>query len=294
MDCSIIIVNYNTFELTKNAIESIFNKTVLLKYEVLLVDNASPDNSGSQLKEYFGNSITFIQSNSNIGFGRANNLGINMAKGRNILFLNSDTLLINNAIKILSDSLDNNSETGICCGNLYTVDLAPTVSHFFIYYSLMYELNNLSFGLIARLKYGRNRYFNHSNNNIEVGHVLGADMMIKREVLNKTGAFDPDFFMYCEETDLNYRVKKAGYKTYNIPEAKIIHFEAQSSRIGAERQIRWDNSKKIYYKKREQNKIGYQIVLFFMKLNYLEKIVYNFLTRNKLMCRICIDSYRHI
>ena len=108
VDVSIIIVSYNTAELLENCINSIVEKTQNISYEVIVVDNDSCDNSISLLYEKF-DWVKVIVSKKNLGFGRANNLGIEVASGRNILFLNSDTILINNAIKILSDFLDGNN-----------------------------------------------------------------------------------------------------------------------------------------------------------------------------------------
>ena len=123
MDVSIIIINYNTLDMTRACIDSIFEKTSSLDFEVILVDNNSKDNS----KDFFEKDkrIIYVYNNDNLGFGVANNVGLKFAKGRNILFLNSDTLLVNNAIKILSDYLDGNSDVGACGGNLYNKDMTP-------------------------------------------------------------------------------------------------------------------------------------------------------------------------
>ena len=103
MDVSVIIVNYNTLELTKNTIESVFEKTIEVSYEIILVDNASTDGSVEFFENNYKDKIILIKNNENLGFGRANNKGIEIAKGKYIFLLNSDTLLINNAIKILFD-----------------------------------------------------------------------------------------------------------------------------------------------------------------------------------------------
>jgi len=105
MDVSIIIVNYKTFAYTKDAIASVFEKTEDVAYEVIVVDNNSPDGSGKEIQEYFNDKITFIQSPENLGFGRANNLGAKCSNGKYLFFLNPDTILLNNAPKILFDFL---------------------------------------------------------------------------------------------------------------------------------------------------------------------------------------------
>ena len=103
MQVSVIIVNYNTKELTKQAIQSVFDRTEGVEYEIIVVDNDSKDGSVEELKKIFQNKITIIESKENLGFGRANNLGIKQSKGKYVFLLNSDTELINNAIKIFYD-----------------------------------------------------------------------------------------------------------------------------------------------------------------------------------------------
>lgn len=228
MDVSIIIVNYNTLSLTKSCIDSIFEKTEGIKFEVLLVDNNSTDGS----LEFFSadSRIKYIYNDTNLGFGRANNLGLSYANGRNVLFLNSDTLLINNAIKILSDYLDNNIEVGGCGGNLYYEDLTPNMSFVRHYPSLIWEVNALFHGIPARLLMYDNTMFNYSSVPCAVAYIWGADLMIRKELLDRYGAFDEDFFMYFEETELCYRLTKIGYKIMSVPQAQIIHLNGKSTK----------------------------------------------------------------
>lgn len=228
MDVSIIIVNYNTVNLIINAVDSIIEKTEGINYEIIIVDNNSTDNAEIILKERYNDKVKFIASPDNLGFGRANNLGLEFAEGRNILFLNPDTILINNAIKILSDHLDMNVETGICGGNLYDIHLSPTYSYQRWYPSFFSELNEFSHGLLGFIRGGKNRYFNNSDEPLTVAYIVGADLMIKSQLLKKLGNFNSKFFMYYEETELCFRVKKSGYKIMCIPNAKIIHLEGGS------------------------------------------------------------------
>ncbi len=226
MNCSIILVNYNSFELIKNAINSVFEKTEGVTYEVIVVDNCSSD--GERVKAYFGNKIIYIQNTENIGFGRANNEGIKIAKGRNILFLNPDTILINNAIKILSDYLDENEKVGVVGGNLYDSNEKPTISYMKYLPSILWELDILFQMRISRSIWGKNYYFNHSEKPQPVGYVSGAGMMVRKSILEEVGYFDEDFFLYFEETELTYRIRKKNYKIMSVPIAQIIHLESQS------------------------------------------------------------------
>jgi len=227
MDVSIIIVNYNTIKLIEDCIQSIYETTTEIDYEIIVVDNASVDGSQKKIKTKFKN-IKLIELNKNIGFGCANNEGIKMASGKKIFFLNPDTILLNNTVKILSEFLDQNSDIGACGGNLYTKDLKPNFSYMPFFPTLLPELNLLTGNLIYKFFVGKNYQFNYTGKPIEVAYITGADMMITRECLSVTGTFDPDFFMYYEETELSLRIKKSGYKIYSVPDAKIIHFEGGS------------------------------------------------------------------
>ena len=129
VDVSVIVVNYNTLELTKNTINSVIEKTRDLNYEIILVDNASTDGSVEFFEREYTDKVIFIKNSENLGFGRANNKGIEISKGKYVFLLNSDTLLINNAIKILFDFMEKNKDCGICGGNLYDLEMNPMHSY---------------------------------------------------------------------------------------------------------------------------------------------------------------------
>ena len=231
MDVSIIIINYNTFELSKNAIESIFQHTQNLAYEIILVDNASPDSSGEKLKEYFGDKIVYIQSGGNLGTSKAFNLGVKSAKGKYVLWLNSDILLVDNFIKTLKDYMDEHSECGICGGNVIDFDGNPA-------HSFRRELPSartvrkdrsiIRYALRKILKKKLSTEYNYTDKPMEVGYITGADMMTRRELLDRLGGFDERIFMYAEETEYTYRVKELGYTVVCVPDAKIKHLEGSS------------------------------------------------------------------
>ena len=231
LDVSVIIVSYNTKELLRDCLNSLLQKTTAISYEVIVVDNDSQDGSIEMLAD-FGEDIRIVSLSENVGFGRANNEGIKVARGRNIFLLNPDTLLINNAVKVLSDFLDEHVQVAVCGGNLYMRSMSPTQSYMMRLPSLGGEVNMMLFDRIYKYKYGKNVEFNHCGYPLEVGYITGADMMIRKQVLDEVGYFDPDFFMYYEETELTYRIKKAGYKVVSVPWAKIQHLEGKSFKPG--------------------------------------------------------------
>ena len=184
MDVSVIIVNYKTSQLLVQAIDSILDKTEDIVYEIIVVDNHSQDDSERVVHERYGNRVTYLPLAENVGFGRANNEGLRIVRGRNILFLNPDTILVNNAVRILSDYLDSHPDTGAVGGNLYTADMQPNVSFNRVRPSIFDEMDQATHRLLSRLRFGRNGLFNHTEHTIEVGFIAGADLMIPRQVLD--------------------------------------------------------------------------------------------------------------
>ncbi len=244
MDVSIIIVNYKTPELVRDCIYSILNKTKDVLYEIIIVDNASGDHSETLLKSEFGQRITYIQSRENLGFGKANNLGSKMALGKYLFFLNSDTLLKNNAIKMLQDYLETHMDVGICGGNLYDRDNKPTGSYCLEFDSIRSERKKSEWysiigDILNKRKISKMQEhekirtilksnFNFSNQPIAVSYIYGADMMMSKKLFDSIHGFDPDFFMYAEEEELSWRVQQKGLKATCIPNAEIIHFDGSS------------------------------------------------------------------
>jgi GT2 family glycosyltransferase len=272
IEVSIIMVNYNTRQLTKNSIDSIFEKTNDLSFEVILVDNSSSDGSVELFKD--DSRVTFVESGANIGFGGGNNLGAQYANGRFLLFLNPDTLLKNNAIKILADFLKTTPQAGICGGNLYDGNGCPTHSYYILLPSIFWEFFGRFRKIPLSLIYGKSQEFNYSKFIRQVGMITGADLMIRKDIFEKIGGFDSDFFAYSEDTELNYKVKKVGYKIYNVPQAEIIHLEGQSfSKNKKKKNENRLNGRKLYYKKthsRFYNIIALSIIDFY---EFLKKIV---------------------
>jgi GT2 family glycosyltransferase len=266
MDVSIIIVNYNTTQLLVNAINSIIAKTEEIEYEIIVADNNSPDNPKSKLIEEFSNKIICLGLPENIGFGRANNEAAKIAKGRNLFFLNSDTVVLNNAARILSDYLDEHHDVGCCGGNLVDGEGHPT--HSFMRYlvpSLFDELDILFFRIPGRLLYGKNRFYNYTNKPLKVGYITGADLMIKKELFEHLHGFYPDFFMYNEETELEWRIRRMGYKIICVPEANIVHLEGKSITNRYDK-IKMEYISRNIYLTKTKNKINFINMLHYLNI----------------------------
>lgn len=227
MDVSVIIVNYNTKNLCVNCIKSIIEKTKDVEYEIIVVDNNSKDDSVEAIKSNFPN-IKLIINKENSGFGMANNKGFEIAKGKYLFCLNPDTLLVNNSIKILYDFMENNPDCGASGGNLYDKDMNKAFS--FGYgddiKSLLLRKTILKYFYRKEYKKIKNFAKNADKNKLqEVNHITGADLMLRKSVIDKVGGFSPKFFLYFEETELEVRIRRAGYKIFFVPESKIMHLE---------------------------------------------------------------------
>lgn len=227
-DVSVVIVNYNTYQLLEACIKSVINSTKGVDYELIVVDNHSDSELSFKLDRAFPNQVLTLQLTENLGFGRANNEGIKHATGKYVLCLNPDTLLINNAIGLLCDYMNHHPAVGICGGNLYDAHMNPTHSYRMALPSFWWEIDFHLGYFFGKLIWGKNLEFNYSDRPRSVGYITGADMMIRKEILDITGGFSIRFFMYFEECELTYRIKKLGYKVFSVPEAKIQHLEGKS------------------------------------------------------------------
>jgi GT2 family glycosyltransferase len=231
MDVSIIIVNYNTKDLLLNCIQSVIEKTHDIQYEIIVVDNASGDGSVEMVRNTFPK-IKLIDEKKNWGFGRANNLAVHVAKGRYLFLLNSDTLLRNNAIKILADFLDQNNDAAICGGQLFNQNFSPATS--FQQLPTLIAEWKVCFAPFL-LRKGQPGFSNPT----KVGFISGADLMIRKTVFDKLNGFDPHFFLYFEETELTYRTKRLNYTVWFVPDAQIIHLGEQSGEPDAQKINKW-------------------------------------------------------
>lgn len=229
MDVSVIIVNYNTKELTKACIDSVFAQTSGLSFEVILVDNASTDGSVELFEK--DDRIRFIESGANLGFGKANNLGYQYATGKYLFLLNSDTLLLNNAIKEFFLQMEQHDESIACMGCLL-IDAKQKPTHSYGRFPTFWnELVRKPFRTLQRLSFIRNRFDGYDGGPLsvmdercfEVEYVTGADLFMRKTVADQFGLFDPDFFMYYEECEMQYRYRKHGYRSAITDAPKVQH-----------------------------------------------------------------------
>lgn len=278
MDVSVIIVNYNTKQLTKDCINSIIEKTAGITYEIILIDNASTDGSVELFSKE--NNIRFLPQSQNLGFGRANNLGINAAHGKYVFLLNSDTYLCNNAVKMFFDYCENNQDKNIGAVGCLLKDVNLRRTHSFadfpkIRKALFSRLLSPLFKLCAKTYNTLDNKSLIKDHPFKVDYVTGADLFIRKSQLDKYGAFDPDFFMYFEETELQHRLHKAGYQSYILPSPAIVHLEGGSIKKTNKRNMKKmmmvQKSQFIYFKKTASciPYLLFRIIFFFMRIPFI-------------------------
>ena len=248
MDVSVIIVNYNTCDMTAACIESIYKNTVGVSFEVILVDNASVDNSRKKFSE--DSRIIYIYETINHGFGIANNIGVQRATGKYLFFLNSDTLLLNNAIYEFWRFCESLNEDVVAGSYLLDQKLVRTHSYS-IFLTPKTELRNM---LCPFRKYSCED-LNSSPAVKEVDYITGADLFIKKSIFLDHCGFFKGFFMYFEETDIQCRISKSGIKRLVILGPKIMHLEGGSFNRNNRRfvltpkKIMIQESKLLYFKR---------------------------------------------
>lgn len=250
MNVSVIIVNYNTKELLQNCIDSIESQTKDIRYEIIVSDNASTDGSIEvlELLSKKMDNLQVVYNASNLGFGAANNRALPLAKGKYIFYLNSDTVLENNAIKILFDYWEQSDEAeqiGALGCFLENLDHKPIHSwgRFLTTLGVFKALIHMTYVAWRKQIPKSGGIIEKTNEVFEVpGYITGADLFLRNDSL---AYFDERYFMYAEEADLEYNnFEKNGLKRLIIPEARIIHLEGASGRNDAKQVGVYDFSKK--------------------------------------------------
>jgi len=233
LDLSIIIVNYNVKEFLQNLLHSITKSALNIDYEIIVIDNASNDGSVEFIKEKFP-SVKLIANKENLGFSKANNLGLKIAQGMYLLLLNPDTLLREDTVHRMLQFFKNTSEAGLAGCKILNPDgslqLACRRSFPGPWTSFCKVTGLSSIFPKSRIFARYNLTYLDENQTYEVDAVSGSFMMMKREVFEKIGGFDEEFFMYGEDLDLCYRVQKAGYKVFYVHDTQIIHYKGESTK----------------------------------------------------------------
>ena len=205
-DLSIIIVNANNQRLLKECLQSIDKNTHKISFEIIISDNASTDGSQEMVKDDFPQ-VKLIENKENLGFAKANNQALKIYQGRYALLLNNDTLVKDSALDKMVEFMDQNQETGACGPKLLNTD--GSTQH--------------QGGLLAKR-------FWKAKDPRPVDFIIGAALLVRKEVIDKVGMMDENLFFYNEDLDWCLRIRKAGWKIFFLPQAEIIHYGGQSSK----------------------------------------------------------------
>lgn len=274
---SIVILNYQTSDLVVDLLRSINKYTKNLKYEVIIVDNNSSDDSFGALQQFAKSSrYKLVKNKKNLGFAKGNNVGAKHAKGEYLLIINSDTLFTEDAIHPLVKMMDTNKSVGIVTCGLLNSDKSiqasggffPNNFNVFAWMSFIDDLPFVENFIKPFHPSPGGKYYKAEG---ELDWVTGAFILIRTKVFKDLDGFDEDFFMYTEDVDLCFRVKDKGYNVRINPKVSIVHFGQASGSLGYSLVSEFQGLK-LYYKK-YKSKLSLYYLRLVLKLGAALRII---------------------
>ncbi|MBW2937870.1 glycosyltransferase family 2 protein [Aureisphaera sp. CAU 1614] len=264
MKLSVVILNYNVRYFLEQCILSVQRAMRDLDAEIIVVDNASQDDSCAMVKQYFP-SVILIENKENVGFSKANNQGVAIAKGEYICILNPDTAVAEDTFAKCISFAKANTDLGAL--GIYYLD---GTGNFLPESKRNLPTPTRSLLKILGIAGGRRGYYAKYLNEKETGKVeilAGAFMFLKREVYLEVGGFDEDYFMYGEDIDICYKLMQAGYTNYYDGSNCVLHYKGESTQKDAAYLDRFYGAMQIFYKKHfSKNKVTTAFVSFGVKL----------------------------
>lgn len=243
MKLSVVILNYNVRYFLQQCILSVQRATKNIEAEIIVIDNASSDDSCTMIKELFPN-ITLIENKENVGFSKANNQAVKVAKGEYVCILNPDTAVAEGTFEKCLGISESSKKIGAI--GVYLLDGTGNF--------LPESKRNVPTPFISLLKIlgFTKKYYASKLSEKATGSVpvlVGAFMFLKREVYNQVNGFDEDYFMYGEDIDLSYKIEQAGYKNHYIGSTETLHYKGESTQKDADYLDRFYGAMQIFYKK---------------------------------------------
>jgi len=276
MDVSIVIVNWNVKEYLKKCISSVYRETKGLTYEIFMVDNASVDGSVEMVRELFPE-VKVIANEKNLGFSRANNQALEKCAGEYVLFLNPDTELKDNSIEKLLKFIKAGPKVAIAAPKLIYEDGRLQL----LCRNFPSPLTDLSEALFLDYLFPKSEFFNHyfmgfwpHDSTREVCQPAGACLLVRMDVLKKIGFYDERFFMYYDDVDLCYRIKKAGWKIFLVHDILVVHHGSKSSVQAPTESVDWGMESKVKYLRKHYGRAGLVMIGFNLVLRTV--LVYGF------------------
>jgi len=272
LDLSIIIVNYNVKEFLQNLIHSIEKASLNLTKEIIIVDNASDDGSVEFIREKFPQA-KLIANQKNLGFGKANNIGLKQASGKYILLINPDTLVAEDTFEKMIKFFESNPEAGLAGCKILNPDGSLQLAcrrSFPGPWTSFTKVTGLSSLFPNNKVFARyNLTYLDENKTYEVDAISGSFMMMLKEVYAKVGGFDEQFFMYGEDLDLCYRIQKSGFKVYYVHSTQIIHYKGESTKRSS----------------LDETKVFYSAMHLFVKKHLSSSLLIGFILRSAIAVR---------
>jgi len=280
MDITIVIVNWNTRDLLRDCLNSIYKTVRDITFEVIVVDNASRDDSVAMLGKEFPN-VRVIENSENRGFAAANNQSFAVMKGHYALLLNTDTVLTENAVHELFAFMENHDDTATAMagGQLLNRDGSRqnSIANFPTILTLLANTSLLEY-LFPR-RFPSKRY--EHKEPLEVESVIGACMLVRKKAMDEVGIFDERYFFFFEETDWACQMRTAGWKIYHVPSALIYHLQGQSIGGDVRSRIEFYRSRYRFFNKwkgRSYNAVVSLVVFIRLIVNWLLTSVGGILT----------------
>jgi hypothetical protein len=261
-ELSIIIVNYNGRSFLKLCLSAVKENAKPADFEMIVVDNGSKDGSSEFLRENFP-WVKLIRNKKNFGYAKANNQGIRRARGEFVLFLNPDTRIFPGALHLLCEGIKASPSVGAVGPALLSEENRHQVS-FGRKVDFTHEVLQkclLNFYFRRRLKNMRRKF--------EVGWLSGACLMTRRSVLEETGYFDENYFLYFEDIDLCQRIQKTGRKLMFLPQAKVLHFEGTSTQEQKLFSLYCYRQSQLYFYKKHNSRLSLFFLRGYLSLNFV-------------------------
>ena len=274
MDVSIIIVAWNVKQLLYDCLKSVYDQTKDIEFEVIYVDNASKDGSVEIVKKEFPE-VIIIENNENKGFIKANNQGIEIAKGRYVLLLNSDTIILDNAITKTVIFADAHPDAAVVGCRVLNPDRSLQ-RNCFMYPSV---LNMLLAATYLYKAFPKSKFFGREymtwwnlNNVREVQTVAGCYSLVRMEAIRQVGLMDELCFVYGDDPDWCYRFKKNGWKILFTPDAEIIHYGGQTTKKMPSKFLFQLFGSKLIFMKLHRSRLAFQFARILTALFFLLRV----------------------
>jgi len=302
MELSIVIVSFNTKDLLVDCVESIFANTRNLKFEVVVIDNASSDASVEAIQklkiENF--KLKIIRNRMNLGFAEANNQGLKKAKGEFVLFLNSDTVIKDNLLKEMVSWMKNNPGVGISTCALKNRDGSlqgtggyfPTLIRVFSWMTIQ-DIPFVDFlikpfhPLKAKSFFKSESFYKKKR---ELDWVTGAFFLTRKEIFGGVEQWDKNYFMYFEEVDLCFRAKRLGWRVMYLPQWSILHYGGASGTSEFSTLSEFRGIKRFY--KKFYPRWQYPLLRLFLKIGSLARIVALVILEGRESAKIYVKAYK--